>query len=44
MNFPKNILKRKGYIDKIKPFIRKSIAKILTGQRRVGKNFLLYQI
>lgn len=44
MNFPKNIIKRKGYIDKIKPFIRKSIAKVLTGQHRVGKSFLPYQI
>lgn len=44
MNFPKNLIKRKGYIDKIKPFMRKSIAKVVTGQRRVGKSFLLYQI
>lgn len=44
MNLPKTLIKRKGYIDKIKPFVQKSVAKVLTGQRRVGKSFLLYQI
>ena len=36
--------KRQIYIDKIKPFIGKGIIKILTGQRRVGKSYLLFQI
>lgn len=44
MDFPKILKKRKGYIERIKPFIRKSVAKVLTGQRRVGKSFLLYQL
>ena len=44
MNFPRILKKRKGYIDRIKPFIQKSVAKVLTGQRRVGKSFLLYQL
>lgn len=44
MNFPRILKKRKGYIDRIKPFMRKSVAKVLTGQRRVGKSFLLYQL
>ena len=44
MNFPRILKKRKGYIDRIKPFMQKSVAKVLTGQRRVGKSFLLYQI
>ena len=43
MNFPRILKKRKGYIDRIKPFMQKSVAKVLTGQRRVGKSFLLYQ-
>lgn len=44
MDFPKILKKRKGYIERIKPFMRKSVAKVLTGQRRVGKSFLLYQL
>ena len=37
-------IKRDGYIEKIRPFIGKDLIKVLTGQRRVGKSFLLYQI
>lgn len=44
MKFPRILKKRKGYIEQIKPFMRKSVAKVLTGQRRVGKSFLLYQL
>lgn len=44
MNSPRILKKRKGYIDRIKPFMQKSVAKVLTGQRRVGKSFLLYQL
>lgn len=44
MNFPRTLKKRKGYIERIQPFMRKSVAKVLTGQRRVGKSFLLYQL
>ena len=44
MNLPRILKKRKGYIDRIKPFMQKSVAKVLTGQRRVGKSFLLYQL
>lgn len=44
MKFPRTLKKRKGYIERIKPFMRKSVAKVLTGQRRVGKSFLLYQL
>jgi len=35
---------RKLYLDKIKPFVNKPIIKILTGQRRVGKTYILLQI
>lgn len=31
-------------MDKIKPFIGKSLIKVLVGQRRVGKSFLLMQL
>lgn len=35
---------RPFYLDKIKPFIGKSLIKVLIGQRRVGKSYLLLQI
>jgi uncharacterized protein len=41
---PSNIRKRTTYLDRIKPFIGQQIVKVLTGQRRVGKSYLLYQI
>lgn len=44
ISIPSNIRKRPAYLDKIKPFIGKPIIKVLTGQRRVGKSYLLYQI
>ncbi|GAB6010905.1 ATP-binding protein [Viscerimonas tarda] len=36
--------KREKYINKIRPFIGKNIIKVLTGQRRVGKSYILYQL
>ena len=35
---------RPMYFDKVKPFIGKSLIKVFTGQRRVGKSFLMYQV
>jgi predicted AAA+ superfamily ATPase len=37
-------IKRPTYIDKVKPFIGKQIIKVLTGQRRVGKSYILLQL
>lgn len=42
-NAPEIIL-REEYISRIKPFMDKSIIKVLTGQRRVGKSYLLLQL
>ncbi|MBU2650818.1 MAG: ATP-binding protein [Bacteroidetes bacterium] len=39
-----NYIKRDGYIEKIRPFIGTDLIKVLTGQRRVGKSYLLLQI
>lgn len=44
MDLPQTLINRKGYSERIKPFMRKSITKVLTGQRRVGKSFLLFQL
>jgi predicted AAA+ superfamily ATPase len=38
------ILIRNYYIEKIKPFIDKSLIKVLVGQRRVGKSYILLQL
>ncbi|WP_288892763.1 hypothetical protein [uncultured Sneathia sp.] len=35
-----DFVKRKEYIDKIKPFINKPVIKVITGMRRVGKSTL----
>jgi len=35
---------RPVYTDRIKPFIGKQIIKVLTGQRRVGKSYIMFQI
>ena len=37
-------IKRPAYMDKIRPFIGKPIIKVLTGQRRVGKSYILLQL
>lgn len=37
-------IKRDHYINKIKPFVGKDLIKIIVGQRRVGKSYLLFQL
>ena len=38
------IKQRAVYLSRIKPFIRKSLVKVMTGHRRVGKSYILYQL
>ncbi len=40
----KDYIRRPEYIAKIDPYIGKDIIKIIVGQRRVGKSYLLFQI
>lgn len=40
----KKYIERKIYLNRINPFIDKDIIKVITGQRRVGKSYLLFQI
>jgi len=40
----KDYIQRPEYINKIRPFIDQEIIKILIGQRRVGKSYLLFQL
>jgi uncharacterized protein len=41
---PIRLIRRESYTSRIEPFIRQPIVKVLTGQRRVGKSYLLYQL
>ena len=44
MNIPVDLEIRTSYLDRVIPFIGKPIIKVFTGQRRVGKSYLLFQI
>ncbi|MCF8081059.1 MAG: hypothetical protein K9K88_17415 [Desulfobacterales bacterium] len=37
-------IERPLYLERIMPFVQKDIMKILIGQRRVGKSYMLYQL
>jgi len=40
----KTFITREKYLNQVKPLINKSIIKVFTGQRRVGKSYLMLQI
>lgn len=42
--FPTTLHRRDSYIERIKPFMRTPVIKVLTGHRRVGKSYILYQL
>lgn len=44
INLPNHIIKRTTYIERVLPFMGKNVIKVFTGQRRVGKSYLLYQL
>jgi len=44
LKYKKPYIARDRLIEKVNPFIDKDIIKIFTGQRRVGKSYLLFQI
>jgi len=41
---PEDLIERKTYTERIEPFIGRPVVKVLTGQRRAGKSYILYQI
>lgn len=43
LNYP-NSIPRPLYIDRVLPFVGKDLIKVFTGQRRVGKSHLLFQL
>lgn len=44
MSEKNEVLVRNSYVERVEPFIGKQIIKVFTGQRRVGKSCLLYQL
>ncbi|MDD2245721.1 MAG: ATP-binding protein [Proteiniphilum sp.] len=42
--FPTILHRRNTYIERIKPFMHTPIVKVMTGHRRVGKSYILYQL
>jgi predicted AAA+ superfamily ATPase len=44
LNLPAEIIPRRYYLNAISPFMGKPLVKVFTGQRRVGKSYLLYQL
>ena len=44
MKTPSTLRPRDTYIQKIRPYIGKTLIKVLSGQRRVGKSYLLFQL
>lgn len=37
-------INRSAYTDRIIPFVNKQVIKVLTGQRRVGKSYVMLQL
>lgn len=44
VQIPHSIVKREDYLQRVIPFVGKNLIKVFTGQRRVGKSYLLFQI
>ncbi|TVR81485.1 MAG: hypothetical protein EA409_06635, partial [Saprospirales bacterium] len=44
LNIPKEVIRRKRYVEAVAPFIDQQLIKAISGQRRVGKSYLLYQL
>ncbi len=40
----KRYISRPLYLEKIRPFVNKSLIKVLVGQRRTGKSYMLLQL
>lgn len=44
MQLPDQLITRNLYTDQVRPYMRKNIIKVFSGQRRVGKSYLLFQL
>lgn len=43
-SFVKPYISRQEYVTKVIPYVDKDVIKVIIGQRRVGKSFMLYQL
>ena len=41
MKIPRIIKQRNTYVDRIRPFMRKTLVKVMVGHRRVGKLYFV---
>ncbi len=41
---PQDIHIRSHYLEKVRPFMDQKMIKVITGQCRVGKSYLLFQL
>ena len=41
---PRDVHIRSHYLEKVRPFMDQKMIKVITGQRRVGKSYLLFQL
>lgn len=44
VQFPSSLIERPDYIAQVRPYIKKNLIKVISGQRRVGKSYLLFQL
>lgn len=44
IKYPTLLYRRNTYIKRIRPFMRTPVIKVMTGLRRVGKSYILYQL
>lgn len=44
IKIPSDLNRRAHYLERVIPFVGKNIIKVFTGQRRVGKSYLLFQL
>jgi predicted AAA+ superfamily ATPase len=44
IDFKQQYIKRPIYLESVKPYMDKDVIKVLVGQRRVGKSYMLFQI
>lgn len=44
IKYPSVLHRRDAYIERIKPFMHTPVVKVMTGHRRVGKSYILFQL
>ena len=44
IKYPSVLHRRDTYIERIKPFMHTPVVKVMSGHRRVGKSYILFQL